>query len=80
MESSGSAPLDAAELLSALARHEVDCVLIGGAAMQIHGHVRTTQDVDVVAAWTAENMRELAGALDELDASAASTRTCWAST
>jgi hypothetical protein len=30
VESSPSAPLDAAELLTALARHDVDCVLIGG--------------------------------------------------
>ena len=68
MESSASAPLDAAELLVALARHDVDCVLIGGTAMQVHGHVRTTQDVDVVAAWTVANMRALAAALDELGA------------
>lgn len=68
MESSASAPLDAAELLTALARHGVDCVLIGGTAMQVHGHVRTTQDVDVVAAWTVENMGALAAALDELGA------------
>ncbi len=68
MASSASAPLDAAELLVALARHDVDCVLIGGTAMQVHGHVRTTQDVDVVAAWTMENMRALAAALDELGA------------
>ncbi len=65
---SDSTPLDAGELLVALARHEVDCVLIGGTAMQVHGHARTTQDVDVVAAWTPANMRALAGALDELDA------------
>jgi hypothetical protein len=68
VESSPSAPLDAGELLAALARHQVDCVLIGGAAMQVHGHVRTTQDVDVVAAWTAENMTALAHALGELSA------------
>jgi hypothetical protein len=30
--------------------------------------VRTTQDVDVVAAWTAENMEALAAALGELNA------------
>ena len=36
--------------------------------MQVHGHVRTTQDVDVVAAWTVENMGALAAALDELGA------------
>ncbi len=68
MGSSQNVPLDAAELLTALARHGVDCVLIGGVAMQVHGHVRTTQDVDVVAAWTANNLRALAAALDELDA------------
>ena len=68
MASSASAPLDAAELSVALARRDVDCVLIGGTAMQVHGHVRTTQDVDVVAALTVANMRALAAALDELGA------------
>jgi nucleotidyltransferase AbiEii toxin of type IV toxin-antitoxin system len=68
VESSPSGPLDASELLLALARHDVDYVLIGGTAMQVHGHVRTTQDVDVVAAWTASNMRALAAALGELGA------------
>jgi len=60
--------LDAAELLTALNRHEVDCVLIGGMAMQAYGHVRTTVDLDVIAAWTPENMRQLAAALGELGA------------
>ena len=67
MQNSSSAPFDAAELLTALARLDVDCVMIGGAAMQVHGHVRTAQDVDVVAAWTPKNMTALARALDELD-------------
>ena len=49
-------------------RHGVDCVVIGGVAMQVHGHVRTTRDLDTVVAWTPENMRALAGALAELDA------------
>jgi hypothetical protein len=44
--------LDAAELLAALSRHDVDCVLIGGMAIQAYGHVRTTVDLDVIAAWT----------------------------
>jgi hypothetical protein len=61
-------PLDAFELVGALARHEVDYVVIGGVALQAHGHVRTTLDLDVVAAWTRENMQRLAGALRELDA------------
>jgi hypothetical protein len=60
--------LDAAELLAALSRHDVDCVLIGGMAIQAYGHVRTTVDLDVIAAWTPENMRRLAAALGELGA------------
>ena len=67
MESS-SQPLDALELARVLERHEVDYVVIGGVAMQVHGHVRTTRDLDTIAAWTPENMRALAGGLAELDA------------
>jgi hypothetical protein len=63
-----SAPLDASELAATLNRHAVDYVVIGGVALQAHGHVRTTQDLDVVAAWTPENMQRLAGALRELGA------------
>jgi uncharacterized nucleotidyltransferase DUF6036 len=63
-----SAPLDASELASTLNRHRVDYVVIGGVALQAHGHVRTTQDLDVVVAWTPENIQRLAGALKELGA------------
>ncbi len=45
--------LDAAQLLAALDRHQVDCVLIGGMAVQAYGHVRTTVDLDVIASTTA---------------------------
>jgi hypothetical protein len=65
---SPSQPLDAYQLVASLTGHEVDFVVIGGVALQAHGHVRTTVDLDVVAAWTPENMRRLAGALRELDA------------
>jgi hypothetical protein len=65
---SSSEPLDALELVRVLDRRGVDCVVIGGVAMQVHGHVRTTRDLDAIAAWTPENMRALAGALAELDA------------
>ncbi len=68
MEHSGSRPLDALQVLAALARHAVEYVLIGGAAMQVHGHVRTTQDVDVIANWTTQNMSRLGAALRDLDA------------
>jgi hypothetical protein len=61
-------PLDAYQLVAALNGHDVDFVVIGGVALQAHGHVRTTVDLDVVAAWTPENMRRLAPALRELDA------------
>ncbi len=63
-----SQPLDAYQLVVALTGHEVDFVVIGGVALQAHGHVRTTVDLDVVAAWTPENMRNLADALRDLDA------------
>ncbi len=63
-----SAPLDASELAATLNRHKVDYVVIGGVALQAHGHVRTTQDLDVVVAWTPENMDRLAAALRDLGA------------
>ena len=40
--------LDAAQLLAALDRHQVDCVLIGGMAVQAYGPVRTTVDPAVM--------------------------------
>jgi hypothetical protein len=61
-------PLDAYQLVAALSGHGVDYVVIGGVAMQAHGHVRTTIDLDIVAAWTPDNVRRLARALGELDA------------
>jgi hypothetical protein len=64
---SGS-PLDVAGLARVLNRHRVDYVVIGGVAMQAHGHVRTTQDFDVIAAWTEENTARLAAALRDLGA------------
>ena len=42
--------------------------MIGGLAVQAHGHPRTTRDVDLVVAPDRENMRRLALALRELHA------------
>lgn len=56
------------QLLRSLSDQEVDYVLIGGVAIQAYGHVRTTVDLDVIAAWTPVNMRRLAAALRQLDA------------
>lgn len=61
-------PLDAERILRALAEHGVDYVLIGGLAVQTHGHVRTTNDADLIPAPSPENLERLAAALRALDA------------
>lgn len=62
------APLDAERILQALAEHGVEYVLIGGLAVQTHGHVRTTNDADLIPAPQPANLRRLAAALRSLDA------------
>ena len=61
-------PLDAERILRALAEHGVDYVLIGGLAVQTHGHVRTTNDADLIPAPDPDNLARLAAALRSLDA------------
>ena len=61
-------PLDAERILRALAEHGVDYVLIGGLAVQTHGHVRTTNDADVIPAPGPANLKRLAAALRALGA------------
>jgi hypothetical protein len=61
-------PLDVVELLRTLERHRVDFVVIGGIAVQVHGHRRTTKDLDVIPAPGRDNYVRLASALAELDA------------
>lgn len=61
-------PLDPVRIFEALESHGVEYLTIGGVAVNAHGHLRNTRDVDVLIEWTAENMRRLAAALDELDA------------
>ena len=62
------APLDAERILRALAEHGVEYVLIGGLAVQTHGHVRTTNDADLIPAPQPANLNRLAAALRSLDA------------
>jgi hypothetical protein len=62
-------PLDPVRIFEALQRHDVEYLTIGGVAVNAHGHVRNTRDVDILIESTPENMRRLAGALDDLDAS-----------
>ena len=61
-------PLDAERILGALAQHSVDYVIVGGLAVQTHGHVRTTVDVDVYPRPDPSNLALLADALNALDA------------
>ncbi len=61
-------PLDAERILAVLAAHRVDYVLVGGLAVQTHGHVRTTVDVDLYPRPDPENLGRLAAALNELGA------------
>lgn len=61
-------PLDLRELLAVLERHGVAYTIIGGVAVQVHGHRRTTKDLDIVPEPSAENFRRLAAALVELGA------------
>jgi hypothetical protein len=60
--------LDPVRIFEALQRHGVEYLTIGGVAVNAHGHVRNTRDVDILIEWTAENMGRLAVALDDLDA------------
>jgi hypothetical protein len=62
------APTDPVEVFRALNSHGVDYLIIGGVAVQAYGHVRTTQDVDVIVAPDARNLERLAAALKQLRA------------
>lgn len=60
--------LDATEIFRVLAAKQVEYVLIGGIAVQTHGHVRVTNDADIIPAPDPQNLGRLAGALKMLDA------------
>jgi hypothetical protein len=62
------APLDAERIFEVLAGHAVEYVLVGGLAVQTHGHIRTTIDVDVFPRPDRPNLGRLADALNELGA------------
>ena len=54
------------DLFSALARHKVDYLLIGGLAVSLHGVERATMDVDITVAMNTENLSALIEAAKEL--------------
>lgn len=45
-----------AELLQSLSEEEVQYVLVGGLAVQLHGYMRSTFDIDLVLAMTNKNL------------------------
>lgn len=59
-------PFDLNELFAAL--DAVDYTIIGGVAVQVHGHGRTTLDLDVIPSPEPDNLARLAAALVSLDA------------
>jgi hypothetical protein len=59
---------DPERVFAVLSAHGVDYVVVGGLAVQVHGHVRMTNDLDLIPAPSRENMRRLADALNELGA------------
>jgi hypothetical protein len=51
-----------------LGEHRVDYVVVGGVAVQAHGHIRGTQDLDIVLNPELANLSRLGEALAELGA------------
>jgi hypothetical protein len=59
---------DLLALIAALNRHQVDYVLVGGMAALVYGATRPTEDLDIVARDTDDNMERMARALNEVNA------------
>ena len=60
--------LDARAILEALAEHKVDCVVVGGLAVQTHGFLRGTVDLDIIPRPDLANLSKLGEVLAELRA------------
>ena len=54
------------ELFRALNSHEVQYLLVGGLAMNLHGVPRVTMDVDLIVGLDGENLRRFLAAADDL--------------
>ncbi len=57
---------DLLRLLRALYEHDVEYVLVGGAAINLHGIIRATEDVDLFVRPSEENVARLRRALESL--------------
>jgi predicted nucleotidyltransferase len=61
-------PFDPRRILIALVEQEVDFVVVGGVAVQAHGHGRSTRDLDVIPRPDLVNLSRLGEALASLRA------------
>ena len=59
---------DGLELVEVLSRHDVPFVIIGGHAVNFHGYIRSTEDLDVVWLRTPAAEQSLLAALTEVEA------------
>jgi predicted nucleotidyltransferase len=57
------------QVLTLLASAEIEFILVGGVAANVHGSVRATDDLDFVYRRTPENLRRLAAAFGPLQPS-----------
>jgi hypothetical protein len=56
------------EIIRVLAAHGVDFVVVGGFAVQAHGYVRLTQDLDIIVRPNLLNLTRLSEAFVDLEA------------
>ena len=68
MTASPDTLFDPRQILITLVARGVDFVVVGGVAVQAHGHIRATRDLDVIARTSQANNRRMSNALAELDA------------
>ena len=61
-------PFDPRQILITLAEHGVDFVVVGGVAVQAHGHGRATRDLDVMPRPDLLNLSRLGESLAALEA------------
>jgi hypothetical protein len=59
---------DGQEILRVLLARQVDLLVVGAVAVQAHGYIRSTLDLDIVVRPTALNLSRLAEALADLEA------------
>ena len=64
----GNEAFDPGQILRVLAEHRVEFVVVGGVAVQAHGYIRGTQDLDLIPRPDLANLSRLGEALAELGA------------